>query len=54
MAFSVAVFARVVVGWQGARSLRTDLALDALERALWRRRRQRLDGLVHHGERGVQ
>jgi putative transposase len=54
VAFVVDVFSRCVVGWQASRSLRTDLALDALEMALWRRRARRLDGLVHHSDRGVQ
>ena len=40
-------------GWQASRSLRTDLALDALEQALWARQGP-LDGLVHHSDRGVQ
>jgi putative transposase len=44
------------VGWQASRSLRTDLALHALEQAIWTRRRDGadLDGLVHHSDRGVQ
>jgi putative transposase len=54
VAFIIDVFSRFVVGWQVSRSLRTDLALDALEMALWRRRARRLDGLVHHSDRGVQ
>ena len=58
VAFVIDVFSRFVVGWQAARSLRTDLALDALEMALWRRRAvspsRRLDGLIHHSDRGVQ
>ncbi len=54
VAFVLDVFSRFVVGWQAARSLRTDLALDALEMALWRRRTRRLDGLIHHSDRGVQ
>jgi transposase InsO family protein len=41
------------VGWQTSRSLRTDLALDALEMAIWRRRKG-LDELVHHSDRGSQ
>jgi putative transposase len=40
---------RMIVGWQLATHLRTDLALDALEMAIWRRQTQ-LDGLVHHSE----
>ena len=43
----------VIVGWQLATHLRTDLALDALEMAIWRRQTQ-LDGLVHHPDRGSQ
>jgi putative transposase len=54
VAFVVDVFSRFVVGWQASRSLRAELALDALEMALWRRRRRRLDGLVHHSDRGAQ
>jgi putative transposase len=54
VAFIIDVFSRFVVGWQASRSLRADLALDALEMALWRRRAKRLDGLVHHSDRGVQ
>jgi putative transposase len=54
VAFIIDVFSRYVVGWQASRSLRTDLALDALEMALWSRRGQRLEGLVHHSDRGVQ
>ncbi len=54
VAFVIDVFSRYVVGWQASRSLRADLALDALEMARWRRRGQRLAGLVHHSDRGVQ
>jgi putative transposase len=54
VAFVVDVFSRFVVGWQASRSLAADLALDALEMALWARRAKRLDGLVHHSDRGGQ
>jgi putative transposase len=54
VAVVIDVFARCVVGWQTSRSLHTDLALDALEMALWRRRGQAWAGLVHHSDRGVQ
>lgn len=54
VAFIVDVFSRFVVGWQASRSLRTDLALDALEMALWARRAGRSHGLIHHSDRGVQ
>jgi putative transposase len=54
VAFVVDVCSRFVVGWQASRSLRTDLALDALEMALWARRAAHLEGLIHHSDRGVQ
>lgn len=54
VAFIIDVFSRFVVGWQASRSLHTDLALDALEMAIWNRRGARLEGLVHHSDRGVQ
>ena len=54
VAFVVDACSRFVVGWQASRSLRTDLALDALEMALWARRALSLNGLVHHSDRGSQ
>ena len=54
VAFIIDVFSRFVVGWQVSRSLHTELALDALEMAIWVRRGEQLDGLVHHSDRGVQ
>ena len=53
VAFIIDACSRYIVGWQASRSLRTDLALDALEQALWARRGP-FDGLVHHSDRGVQ
>jgi putative transposase len=53
VAFIIDAFSRFLVGWQASRSLRTDLALDALEMAIWRRQAQ-LEGLVHHSDRGSQ
>lgn len=52
VAFVIDVFARRIVGWRASRSLRTDLALDALEQALWAR--PDTDQLVHHSDRGSQ
>jgi putative transposase len=49
--FVLDVFSRLIVGWQLATHLRTDLPLDALEMAIWRRQAQ-LDGLVHHSDAG--
>ena len=54
VAFIIDVFSRFVVGWQASRSLHTEIALDALEMAIWKRRGEHLDGLVHHSDRGVQ
>lgn len=52
VAFVTDAFSRRIVGWRATTSLRTDLALDALEQALYDRE---LDGpLVHHSDRGVQ
>lgn len=55
-AFVLDVFSRLIVGWQVATSLYTDLALDALQMAIWRRQTTGADlaGLVHHSDRGVQ
>jgi putative transposase len=55
-AFILDVFSRMVVGWQVSTSLRTDLALDALDMGLWARQRagQDVTGLIHHSDRGVQ
>jgi putative transposase len=52
VAFVIDVFSRAIVGWRVSSSLRTDLALDALEQALYARPCS--DGLVHHSDRGVQ
>jgi putative transposase len=55
-AFVIDVFSRRVVGWQLSTSLRTDLALDALEMGLWTRQHEDRDpqGLIHHSDKGVQ
>ena len=52
VALVIDAFSRMLVGWQASRSLRTDLALDALEMAIWRRRGG-LNGLVHHSDLGI-
>ena len=52
VAFVIDVFARRIVGWQVANSMRTDLVLDALEQALWSR--TGTEGLVHHSARDSQ
>jgi putative transposase len=53
-AFVIDAFSRAIVGWRVSSSLRAELALDALEMAIWSRRTADLGGLVHHSDRGVQ
>jgi transposase InsO family protein len=53
VALVIDAFSRFIVGWQASRSLGTDLALDAVELAIWHRQAQ-LEGLVHHADRGSQ
>jgi putative transposase len=53
-AFVIDAFSRAIVGWRVSSSLRAELALDALEMAIWSRRSADLGGLVHHSDRGVQ
>ena len=53
-AFVLDLFSRRIVGWQVADHLRADLALDALEMAIWSRRERIGDKLVHHSDRGVR
>jgi len=54
VAFVVDAFARRIVGWRTSSSLRSDLALDALEQALYDRQEDSAERLVHHSDRGVQ
>lgn len=51
VAFVIDAFSRRIVGWRVSNSLRSSLALDALEQAIWERETQ---GLIHHSDRGVQ
>ena len=52
VAFVIDVFADRIVGWRASKSLRSDLALDALDEALYARSPG--GDLVHHSDRGVQ
>jgi putative transposase len=54
VAFITDAFSRAIVGWRVSKSLRADLALDALEMAIWARSADDLGELVHHSDRGVQ
>jgi putative transposase len=49
----VDAFSRRIVGWRVSTSLRAELALDALEMAIWARQGD-IERLVHHSDRGVQ
>ncbi len=56
-AFVVDAYSRFIVGWRVSNNLRTDLALDALEQALWARRPDTASPdrrLVHHSDAGSQ
>ena len=53
-AFVIDAFSRRITGWRVSGSLHTDLALDALEMAIWARGEADLSGLVHHSDRGSQ
>ena len=52
-ALVIDAFSRFIVGWRVSDSLRTGLALDALEQAIWARRPDP-GRLVHHSDRGSQ
>ena len=52
VAFVIDVFARRIIGWRVARSMRAELVLDALEQAIWSR--SGIKGVVHHSDRGSQ
>lgn len=52
LAFVLDVYSRRIVGWSMAGHTRTELVVDALEMAVWRRKPEA--GLVHHSDRGVQ
>jgi putative transposase len=54
VSFIIDCYAHMIVGWQASRSLRTDLAFDALEQAIWARKEEGLGELVHHSVRGPQ
>ena len=54
VAFVIDVFSRRIVGWRVSSSLRSDLALDALEQAICERQEDSNENLIHHSDRGVQ
>jgi putative transposase len=56
VALCIDVFSRMITGWRAAKSMTTDLVLDALEMGIWNRSRagHDLQGLVHHSDAGSQ
>jgi putative transposase len=52
--FVLDVFSRMIVGWQFATHMRTELVQDALEMAVAARRPDREHLLIHHSDRGSQ
>jgi putative transposase len=57
VAFVIDAYSRRILGWRAARTMRTELVLDALEQAVWARARQGradLSGLVAHSDAGSQ
>jgi putative transposase len=52
--FILDLFSRRIVGWQVSGTLRAELALDALEMAIWSRGDRIGGNLVNHSDRGVQ
>ena len=52
LAFILDTHSRRVVGWSMDSHMRTELVVDALDMAVWRRKPSA--GLVHHSDRGVQ
>src|SRR5690606_9469973 len=54
VALVIDAFSRRIVGWRVSSSLRSDLALDALEQAICEREQERVDRLIHHSDRGGQ
>ena len=53
VAFVVDTYSRRIAGWRVSKSLRTDLALDALEQALYDRHVNARSELIHHSDHGV-
>jgi putative transposase len=53
-AFVTDVHSRMIVGWRTASSMTADLVTDALEMAIFSRRRQLLRGVIAHSDAGSQ
>ena len=53
-AFVTDVYSRMIVGWRTASTMTADLVTDALEMAIFSRRRQLLRGVIAHSDAGSQ
>ena len=49
VAFVIDAYARRILGWRAATSMRTQLVLDALDQAVWVRRREGVTGARRTG-----
>jgi putative transposase len=57
VAFVIDAYARRILGWKVSTSMTTDLVLDAINQAIFTRRREGvkdLSGLIHHNDAGSQ
>jgi putative transposase len=57
VAFVIDAYARRILGWKVSASMTTDLVLDAINQAIFTRRREGvkdLSGLIHHNDAGSQ
>jgi len=54
VAFVIDAYAKRIVGWRASSSMTTDFVLDALEQALYDRRPDPSNELIHHSDRGSQ
>jgi putative transposase len=57
VAFVIDAYSRRILGWRTSTTMTTPLVLDAIEHAIWTRRREGitdLSGLIHHNDRGSQ
>jgi transposase InsO family protein len=53
VAFVIDAYSRRIVGWRVSSSLKSDLALDALEQAIAERQEASEEGLIRNSDRGV-
>lgn len=54
LAVIIDVFGRSCVGWELSRNLDDSLSINCLKKALAKREKQGIAGLVHHSDKGVQ